>query len=112
MLLTVTEKLRTDRAAERGDNAPVFGRLEFGGEICATFYQRTPAGPVSLTSLTREQADMLAARLADLGRPVPGVSADHGTATAFVRGMAAAHRRGADTQQADSSLPSRYDHPT
>ncbi|KIZ15245.1 GNAT family N-acetyltransferase [Streptomyces natalensis] len=83
MPLTVTEKLRTNGAAAHGAEAPVFGRLESGGEVRATFHQRTPAGRLSLTEVTREQADMLAVRLADLGHPVPGVSADHDSATAF-----------------------------
>ncbi|ARF58491.1 GNAT family N-acetyltransferase [Streptomyces gilvosporeus] len=83
MPLTVTEKLRANGAAAHGAEAPVFGRLERGGEVRATFYQRTPSGPLSLTRVTREQADLLAVRLADLGHPVPGVSADHDSATAF-----------------------------
>jgi hypothetical protein len=83
MPLTMTQQLRTNAPAANGASAPVFGRLEPGGEIRATFYQRTPSSSLNLTSVTREQADMLAARLADLGRPVPGVSGDHDTATAF-----------------------------
>ncbi|GAA2425731.1 hypothetical protein GCM10010405_05300 [Streptomyces macrosporus] len=83
MPLTVIERLRTDGAAAHGAEAPVFGRLERGGEVHATFYQRTPSGPLSLTSVTREQADVLAARLVDLGHPVPGVSGDHDSATSF-----------------------------
>src|SRR5437763_4620737 len=75
MPLTVTEKLRANGAAAHGAEAPVFGRLERGGEVRATFYQRTPSGPLSLTRVTREQAGLLAVRLADLGHPVPGVSA-------------------------------------
>ncbi|MET9290718.1 GNAT family N-acetyltransferase [Streptomyces sp. NPDC003077] len=83
MPLTVTEKLRTRRADARGTEVPVLGRLEREGEVRATFYQRTPTSPLSLTPLTREQADILAARLADLGHLVPGASGDHDTATAF-----------------------------
>ncbi|MBE4738117.1 GNAT family N-acetyltransferase [Streptomyces caniscabiei] len=62
---------------------PVFGRLEHDGEVHAGFYHRSPTGPLSLTSVTPGQADALAARLADLGHPVPGVSADHDASSAF-----------------------------
>jgi RimJ/RimL family protein N-acetyltransferase len=82
MPLTVTERLRTRGADAHGAEAPVFGRLERGSEVRATFY-RTPPGLLSLTPVTREQAEMLAARLASLGHPLPGVSGDHDTATAF-----------------------------
>ncbi|MFH8492021.1 GNAT family N-acetyltransferase [Streptomyces longisporoflavus] len=105
MPLTVTEKLRTDKAAERGAGTSVFGQLELGGEICATFYQRTPSDPLSLTSTTREQADLLAARLADLGCPVPGVSADHRTATAFAEAWQ--RRAGADPTLSQRNRPYR-----
>ncbi|WP_405960917.1 GNAT family N-acetyltransferase [Streptomyces sp. NBC_00024] len=83
MPLTVTEKYRTNGAPAHGAAAPVFGRLERGDEVHAAFFQRTPSGPLSLTSVTREQADALAARLADLGHPVPGVGGDHDGSTAF-----------------------------
>jgi predicted GNAT family acetyltransferase len=82
MPLTVTETLRTRGANAFGLEATVFGRLERGGEVSAAFY-RTPSGRLSLTPVTREQADLLAARLAGLGHPLPGVSGDHDTATAF-----------------------------
>ncbi|MBL1087604.1 GNAT family N-acetyltransferase [Streptomyces actinomycinicus] len=98
MLLTLTEKLRTGGTAARGARFPVFGRLERGGEVHAVFFQRSPSGPLSLTPLTREQADVLAARLAGLGHPVPGVSGDHDTATvlaeAWQRHTGAAPRLG------------------
>jgi predicted GNAT family acetyltransferase len=83
MTLTVTEKYRTNRVAAHGAEAPVFGRLERGDEVHAAFFQRTASGYLSLTSVTREQADALASRLADLGHPVPGVSGDHDASTAF-----------------------------
>ncbi|MFF9090594.1 GNAT family N-acetyltransferase [Streptomyces sp. NPDC014991] len=84
MPLTVTEKLRANGAAGCGTEAPVFGRLEEpGGAVRATFYQRTPSALLSLTPVSREQADLLTVRLAGLGRPVPGVSGDHDSATAF-----------------------------
>ncbi|MFF2412341.1 GNAT family N-acetyltransferase [Streptomyces sp. NPDC058092] len=82
MPLTVTERLRTRGTSTYGAEAPVFGRLERAGEVHAAFY-RNPPGLLSLTPVTREQADMLAAHLASLGHPLPGVSGDHDTATAF-----------------------------
>ena len=82
--LTAIEKMRTGGADARGAEAPVFGRLERGGEVRAIFYRSTPSGPVSLTpDITRDEADTLAACLAGLGHPLPGVSADHDTATTF-----------------------------
>ncbi|MFC9914088.1 GNAT family N-acetyltransferase [Streptomyces sp. NPDC127197] len=84
MQLTVTETLRTRGADAYGAEAPVFGRLERAGEVCATFFFRTPPGRLNLTPLAPpEHADTLAARLAGLGHPLPGVSAEHDTATAF-----------------------------
>ena len=83
MPLTVTEKLRANRTAAHGTAAPVFGRLERGGEVRATFLHSAPSRPLGLTPVTPEQADTLAEHLAGLGHPVPGVSGDHDTATAF-----------------------------
>ncbi|MEU1477189.1 GNAT family N-acetyltransferase [Streptomyces sp. NPDC005760] len=80
--LTVTEALRTRGADAYGAEAPIFGLLERAGEVRATFF-RTPPRRLNLTPLTPEEADTLAAHLADLGCPLPGVSADHDTATAF-----------------------------
>ena len=80
--LTVTETLRRRGADAYGVEAPIFGRLERAAEVRATFF-RTPPRRLNLTTLTAEHADTLAARLADLGHPLPGVSADHHTATAF-----------------------------
>ncbi|MEU3979459.1 GNAT family N-acetyltransferase [Streptomyces sp. NPDC026672] len=80
--LTVTETLRTRGLHTFGTEAPVFGLLERAGEVRATCF-RTPPRNLSLTPLTPEEADALAARLAGLGHPLPGVGADHGTATAF-----------------------------
>ncbi|MEU9397066.1 GNAT family N-acetyltransferase [Streptomyces sp. NPDC048324] len=80
--LTVTEALRTRGADAYGAEAPVFGLLERAGEVRATFF-RTPPRRLNLTPLTPEEADSLAAHLAGIGRPLPGVIADHDTATAF-----------------------------
>ncbi|MFJ1749195.1 GNAT family N-acetyltransferase [Streptomyces sp. NPDC088116] len=82
--LTAIEGLRKHAADAGGAEAPVFGLLERGGEVRAVFYRRTASGPLSLTpAVTRDEADTLAARLTDLGHPLPGVSAEHDTATAF-----------------------------
>ncbi|GLW14457.1 N-acetyltransferase [Streptomyces sp. NBRC 13847] len=77
--LTVLDRLRTHGADAYG-RAPVLGRLERAGEVHATFHLLRG---LSLTRLTPEQADALAAQLAALGYALPHVSADHGTATAF-----------------------------
>ncbi len=53
--------------------------LERADEVRATFFR---APPRRLT-LTPEEADSLAAHLTDLGRPLPGVNADHDTANSF-----------------------------
>ncbi|MFJ2202929.1 GNAT family N-acetyltransferase [Streptomyces violaceusniger] len=82
--LTVTEALRTRGADAYGAEAPLFGSLERAGDIRAAFF-RTPPRRLYLTPLTPEEADTLAAHLARLGRPLPGVSADHDTATAFAK---------------------------
>ncbi|MEU6375877.1 GNAT family N-acetyltransferase [Streptomyces sp. NPDC046909] len=80
--LTVTEALSTRGADAYGDDAPVFGLLERAGEVRATFF-RTPPRRLTLTPLTPEEAQSLAAHLADLGQSLPGVNADHDTATSF-----------------------------
>jgi RimJ/RimL family protein N-acetyltransferase len=82
MPLTVTGSLRTRGADTFATEAPVFGHLKRSGEVRATLY-RKPPGPLSLTPLAPEHADALAARLADLGHVLPGVNAEHNTATAF-----------------------------
>ncbi|MGW0882295.1 GNAT family N-acetyltransferase [Streptomyces sp. NPDC002671] len=79
--LTLTEKLRTRRTDAYAE-ATVFGRLESGGEVRAVFY-RPPSHRLTLTPLSPEHADALAAHLADLGHSLSGVTADHDTATAF-----------------------------
>ncbi|MFJ2814220.1 GNAT family N-acetyltransferase [Streptomyces sp. NPDC087294] len=80
--LTVTERLRTRGADTYGSEVPFLGWLEEGDDIHAT-YLRTPPHPLVLSPLTTAQADTLAARLAALGHQLPGVDADHATATAF-----------------------------
>ncbi|MFF8397441.1 GNAT family N-acetyltransferase [Streptomyces sp. NPDC016172] len=80
--LTVTETLRTRGRCVYGDGAPEFGVLEREGEVRATFF-RTPPHWLNLTALTPEDAGALAARLAALGRQLPGVNAECDTAAAF-----------------------------
>lgn len=80
--LTVIEKLRTRGADGDGAETTLFGRLESGGEVRAIFY-RVPSHRLTLTALSPEQADTLAAHLVDLGHPLSGVLSDHDTATAF-----------------------------
>lgn len=80
--LTVTEALRTRGAHAYGAEAPVFGMLERAGEVRATYF-RTPPNRLVLTPLIPDESDTLAAHLATLGLPVPGVSAERDTAVAF-----------------------------
>lgn len=82
LVLTVTEALRARGAGASGVEAPLFGWLEYGGEVHAALF-RTPPRRLNLTPLTPEAADLLAARLSRLGRPLPGVTAVPDTAAAF-----------------------------
>ncbi|MGW0964956.1 GNAT family N-acetyltransferase [Streptomyces sp. NPDC002516] len=82
MQLTWAERVRKRGADAFGSGAPLFGVLERGGEVLATFYRLAPRG-FGLSPLTPEQADSLAARLAALGVSPPGVSADDETAALF-----------------------------
>ncbi|TSB30088.1 GNAT family N-acetyltransferase [Streptomyces benahoarensis] len=82
MPLTVTERLRTRGPDAYGSGSCVFGRLVRAGEVRATFH-RLPSRGLSPTALTPEDADALAAHLADLGYALPYVSAHHRTAAAF-----------------------------
>ncbi|MFF5717365.1 GNAT family N-acetyltransferase [Streptomyces buecherae] len=80
--LTVTAARLAGGPGPDGDEAPLFGSLGRVGEVRAAFF-RTPPRRLYLTSLSPEEADALAARLARSGHPLPGVNADHGTAAAF-----------------------------
>ncbi|MFI9616842.1 GNAT family N-acetyltransferase [Streptomyces sp. NPDC052023] len=79
--LTVLEKWRTSPSAYTPGSV-LFGRLESEGETQAIFF-RPPSRRLTLTPLSIEQADALAAELAALGHTLTGVTADHDTATAF-----------------------------
>ncbi|TRV73793.1 GNAT family N-acetyltransferase [Streptomyces sp. 130] len=80
--LTVCEALRVRGARAYGDEAPVFGVLERGGEVRAAYF-RTPPHRLIVTPLAPEEAGSLAAHLEAVGDPVPGVNADGATAAAF-----------------------------
>ncbi|MGQ5602890.1 GNAT family N-acetyltransferase [Streptomyces sp. EKS3.2] len=80
--LTALARLRARGAAAYGPEAPLFGRLEDGGGVRAAFH-RLPSRGLAPTPLTEGQADVLAARLADLGHRLPYVSAEARTAAAF-----------------------------
>ncbi|MGI5376197.1 GNAT family N-acetyltransferase [Streptomyces sp. CA-251387] len=81
--LTVTETLRTSGLRAYGDEAPVFGVLELGGQVRAAYF-RTPPHRLNVTPLTPDEADALAAHLVALDHSVPGVLAARETAEAFV----------------------------
>lgn len=80
--LTATETVRTRGPGAEGADAPMFGWLEQAGEVRAAFHHIPPRRLI-LTPFSREDAFPLAARLARLGRPLSGVSADSDTAAAF-----------------------------
>ncbi|MDX2643458.1 GNAT family N-acetyltransferase [Streptomyces sp. PA03-1a] len=82
LVLTVTEALRARGPGPSGGEAPLFGLLEYGGEVRAALF-RTPPRRLNVTPLSPEHAELLAARLSGLGRPVPGVTAVDDTAAAF-----------------------------
>ncbi|MFE1879719.1 GNAT family N-acetyltransferase [Streptomyces diastatochromogenes] len=87
--LTVTDALRGRGLRAYGEEPPLFGTLrDENGGVRATLLH-TPPFPVNATPLDTAEADALAARLADLGRPVSGlsgvsgISAERDTAAAF-----------------------------
>jgi predicted GNAT family acetyltransferase len=82
VVLTVTDGLRTRGPDAYGDGAPFFGLLEEDGAVRAVCF-RTPPHRLVLTPLTAAQAGSLAAHLVAVGRRVPGVSAEAGTAGLF-----------------------------
>ncbi|KUO14838.1 GNAT family N-acetyltransferase [Streptomyces dysideae] len=86
--LSVTEMLRTRGPRTYGDEPPLFGVLEQDGEVRATYF-RTPPYRLNVTPLTPAEADSLAAHLAALGHPQPGIIGTRDTADAFI---AAWHR--------------------
>lgn len=63
----MTDGLRRRGPRVYGEEDPLFGTLETDGGIRAVFF-RTPPHRIYLTSLTEEEAEALAARLAAAGR--------------------------------------------
>ncbi|CAL9476333.1 GNAT family N-acetyltransferase [Streptomyces sp. enrichment culture] len=106
--LTVTHSLRTRGPQVYGTEPPLFGTLHRAGEVRAALF-RTPPHRLYLTALTPDEADTLARHLAQHladhptaspaappagpPRPLPGVTAEHATATAFAEAWR--HRTGA-----------------
>ncbi|MGW0704669.1 GNAT family N-acetyltransferase [Streptomyces sp. NPDC002643] len=80
--LTTAETLRTRGMKAFGEGDSLLGWLERGGEVTAVFYS-LPSRVLSLTSLSVEEADSLAAHLDGLGHTFPGVGGERDTALAF-----------------------------
>lgn len=81
--LTVTDALRRQGLRAFGEEAPLFGTLSDESGLVRATLLHTPPFPVNATLLAATEADALAARLVDRGRPVSGISAEQGTAAAF-----------------------------
>ncbi|WP_262063396.1 GNAT family N-acetyltransferase [Streptomyces sp. STR69] len=80
--LTVTDTLRSRGRHIYGDGDPEFGVLERDGTVTATFF-RTPPGRLMPTRLTPDEAEALAAQLADPETELPGIMAEQDTASTF-----------------------------
>lgn len=80
MHLTRSERLRAERHASREGRGRLYGWLEQAGEVHAALYLQRG---LSVTALTAEQADLLAAHLGSLSRPLQSISADLPTASWF-----------------------------
>ncbi|MFF8903225.1 GNAT family N-acetyltransferase [Streptomyces lydicus] len=89
LALTLTETTRICGPHAYGPETPLLGFLERAGKARATLFRAAPHR-LNLTPLTPEEADLLADYLADLDHQLPGVYADHDTATAFSQAW---HRR-------------------
>ncbi|MGW2417917.1 GNAT family N-acetyltransferase [Streptomyces sp. NPDC001709] len=85
--LTVTDALRRRGLHAYSAEAPLFGVLDDGTVRAALLH--TPPFPVHVSALAPREAEALAVRLTELGRPVSGISGPPETAEAF----AAAWRR-------------------
>ncbi|MFJ6658544.1 GNAT family N-acetyltransferase [Streptomyces sp. NPDC091377] len=83
--LTVLEKWRKEGPGGDGSWSALFGRLEGAGEgeVHGAFYRHPRTGGLTLTALSPEQTDTLAARLAGLGHAFTTVLSDEDTADAF-----------------------------
>ena len=82
--LTVTDTLRRRGRHIYGDGEPEFGVLERDGTVAATFF-RTPPGRLMSSRLTPDEAEALAAQLADRETELPGIMAEQDTASAFAQ---------------------------
>ncbi|MGW3202843.1 GNAT family N-acetyltransferase [Streptomyces sp. NPDC001135] len=81
--LTVVDALRRRGLHLYGEQAPLFGLLAADDGTVRAALLHTPPFPVHVTALTPQEADALAVRYAELGRPLPGVSGPQETAEAF-----------------------------
>ncbi|KUN07120.1 acetyltransferase [Streptomyces yokosukanensis] len=79
--LTVTDALRRRGLRLYGAKAPLFGVLDDDGVRAALLH--TPPFPAHVSPLAPQEAEALAVRLAELGRPVSGISARQDTAEVF-----------------------------
>jgi predicted GNAT family acetyltransferase len=79
--LTVTDALARRGLDFYGAEPPLFGVLDDGAVRAALLH--TPPFPPHVTALTPAQADALAARLAEMDRPLSGVSGPRESAEAF-----------------------------
>ncbi|HXP22173.1 MAG TPA: GNAT family N-acetyltransferase [Streptosporangiaceae bacterium] len=83
VLLTVSETVRTVGAAAFGEPDPLFGWWHSAdGRIGSAFLQ-TPPHPVLLTRSPGDAVTSLAAMLATLGRPLPGINLTDDAAEIF-----------------------------
>ncbi|MCX5265245.1 GNAT family N-acetyltransferase [Streptomyces sp. NBC_00199] len=96
--LTVVDSLRRRGPHIYGPEAPLFGTLDTAGEVRGVFF-RTPPHRLNLTSLTEEEAEALAERLAADGHRLPGVAADRDTAALFA--AAWQRRAGVESRQTE-----------
>ncbi|MFD1657227.1 GNAT family N-acetyltransferase [Streptomyces caeni] len=81
--LTVAERLRSRAPGAFGEGTPYFGRLTDGGGNVRATVLRTPPHQLNLTAFGADDADALAARLAEDGRALPGAGGPAETAAVF-----------------------------
>jgi len=81
--LSVAQTLRARGASAFGEAAPLFGWWRPGDDEITAAVLHTPPYPVLLTQLPEGCAESLAEALAGCHRPVTGVTAAEGDATAF-----------------------------
>lgn len=96
--LTVTDALRRRGLHLYGREAPLFGLLEADDGTARAALLHTPPFHINVTALAPQEADALAVRFAELGRPLPGVSGPKDATEAFA---AAWQRRTAVAVAAD-----------